>query len=571
MKRTRFLALLLVLALIPLLPLSAVAQQEKVTLRVMSFSTNPNGMGPMDNRVAKLIEDELGIVIDMTVTNEQDAQQQLPAMIASNDLPDVFFIPETDTMKYIDMMHRGKQILALDDYLAEYAPTIMADPAAQASLALKRQTLSPDGKVYAIGMNRGTFDSGIQPIVGQFIRWDLYKQLGYPEMKTYDEDLLNVLKQMQDLENKTKDGQSVYAVGAWFGDSQGWGDWHLTYNMAYAEGYNCLTAGDRILYSDIATNKIVETNAQKDKNSIFWRQVKWYNKANQMGILDPDSFTQKADQYEDKVRNGRYLFVNPGWMIENANKGYAERGEAEKALTCLPPIGTDKFTLYRYFIAGQFNYGVSANCKYPEKAVQLLDWVSSYENARILYNGIEGTYWNMVDGVPTPTEEYLGIKRDDPEIQKTEGVNIFDKLIGYGYATIDPTTNTALDLYSCSTPALARRLTPVHQDMLDHYGYKTLPEMYEALSQGGNKDMTLFNLGNLPQDLQMADANLQSYEFKNIFKCILAKDDAEFEKLQDEYIAGLDAFNIDAIYDYWVSVGKAQEEQLLPIFDMLNN
>ena len=568
MKVTRFIALILALAVVLAFPTAAFAEEEKVTLRVMSMSTHPNGTGVLDNKIAKLIEEELGIIIDMTATNEQDAQQQLPAMIASNDLPDIFFIPETDTMKYIEMMYKGKQILALDEYLEEYAPNMMADPAAQASLELKRQTLSPDGKVYAIGMNRGTFDSGIQPIVGQFIRWDLYAKIGYPEMKTYD-DLIDVLKQMQDLENETADGQKVYAVGAWFGDSQGWGDWHLTYNMAYAEGYNCLTAGDRTVYSDIVTNKIVESNQQKDKDGIFWRQVEWYNKAYRAGILDPDSFTQKSDQYDDKVRSGRYLFVNPGWLIEGANQAFIDRGEPEKALVCLPPIGTDKFTLYRYYIAGQFNYAVSANCKHPEKAVQLLDWVSSYENARILYNGEEGTYWNMVDGVPTPTEEYLNMKRDDAEIQRTEGINTFDKLIGYGYATIDPATGTALDLYSCSAPALARRLTPAHEDFLKHYGFETLPELYETLSPGGNIDMTLFNLGNVPADLQMAEANLQAYEFKNIFKCILAESEEEFEKLQDEYIAGLDAFNIDEIYEYWVSVGKAQEEQLKPVLDLL--
>lgn len=570
MKKRRIFALLLTLALLmtAVLPMGACAEEEKVTLRVMSMSTNPNGAGPMDNEVTKLIEDELGIIIDMTVTNEQDMQQQLPAMIASNDLPDVFFIPETDTMKYIDMMYKGGLILALDDYLEEYAPNLMSDPAAQASLELKRQTLSPDGKVYVIGMNRGTFDSGIQPIVGQFIRWDLYAKLGYPEMETYD-DLLYVLKDMQDLENETSDGEKVYAVGAWFGDSQGWGDWHLTYNMAYAEGYNCLTPGDRTVYSDIATNKIVEMNMQKEKDGIFWRQVRWYNKAYQMGILDPDSFTQKSDQYEDKVTNGRYLFVNPGWMIEPANRNFAAKGEPEKALVCLPPIGTDKFTLYRYYISGQFNYGVSASCKHPEKAVQLLDWVSSYENAYILYNGVEGKYWNRVDGVPTPTAEYLDIDRDSPEIQSTEGLNIFGKLIGYGYATVDPATGAAVDLYSCSPEALARRLTPAHQDMLDHYGYETLPELYEAMSPGGNIDMTLFNLGNLPEELQMAEANLQAYEFKNIFKCILAESDEEFERLQDEYIAGLDAYNIDEIYDYWVSVGKAQEEELQPVLDLL--
>jgi len=540
---------------------------EPVTLKVMSCSTNPNGTGPMDNEIARIIEEEVGVIMDLIPTSEQDAQQQLPAMIASNDLPDIFFLPETDTSRYINQMVQGGQILALDDYLADHAPNMAADSLAQVSLELKRQTLSPDGKVYAIGMQRGTYDAGLQPIAGQFIRWDLYAQLGYPEINDYDTDLLEVLKQMQELESTNASGEKVYAVGGWFGDSQGWGDWHITYNLPYAEGYTCLTPGDRIIYSDITTGKIVESNAQTDKESLFWRTVKWFNKANQMGILDPDSFTQKQDQYVSKLSTGRYLYINTGWDIQSAHDYFDSVNETEKGFTCLPPMrdDTDKFTLYRYYIAGQFNYGVSTGCKYPEKAVELLDWVSSYENARVIYDGEEGKHWNILDGVPTPTEEYLALDRSSPELQKTEGLNILDKFVGYGYATIEPSTGVAIDLWSSSPQALEKKMRKVHKDMLSHYGYKTMPEMYDALSPGGNIDMTVYNLGSLPAELQTYDANLQSYEFKNLFRCILAENDEEFDKLQNEYIEGLEAFHIDEIYEYWLSVGKEQERELADV------
>ena len=47
----------------------------------------------------------------------------------------------------------------------------------------------------------------------------------------------------------------------------------------------------------------------------------------------------------------------------------------------------------------------------------------------------------------------------------------------------------------------------------------------------------------------------------------MAESDEEFERLQDEYIAGLSAFNIDEIYNYWLSVAKEQQEELKPIID----
>lgn len=58
------------------------------------------------------------------------------------------------------------------------------------------------GGVYAIpsqvSVNGSNVPSeGIEPVYGPYIRWDLYKELGYPEIDTI-EDLLPVLKQMQE-------------------------------------------------------------------------------------------------------------------------------------------------------------------------------------------------------------------------------------------------------------------------------------------------------------------------------------------------------------------------------------
>lgn len=50
---------------------------------------------------------------------------------------------------------------------------------------------------------------GSEPIYGPYIRWDLYKELGYPELNTL-EDLLPVLKHMQALHPVTESGERTY-------------------------------------------------------------------------------------------------------------------------------------------------------------------------------------------------------------------------------------------------------------------------------------------------------------------------------------------------------------------------
>ena len=51
---------------------------------------------------------------------------------------------------------------------------------------------------------------GLELVYGPYLRWDLYAQLGYPKIDTI-EDLLPILKQMQELSPTNEDGEPVYA------------------------------------------------------------------------------------------------------------------------------------------------------------------------------------------------------------------------------------------------------------------------------------------------------------------------------------------------------------------------
>ncbi|MGE4628316.1 hypothetical protein ACEWFW_07915 [Bifidobacterium catenulatum subsp. kashiwanohense] len=52
---------------------------------------------------------------------------------------------------------------------------------------------------------------GVEPTFGPFVRWDYYKEIGYPKVATL-EDLLPVLKQMQDKAREETGSDDVYAL-----------------------------------------------------------------------------------------------------------------------------------------------------------------------------------------------------------------------------------------------------------------------------------------------------------------------------------------------------------------------
>jgi len=540
------------------------SQEEMVTLKVAASiaAAEPNGV--MQNPVAKLIEKELGIKMDMTAVGA-DFGEKLNAMIASNDLPDLFWVP--DPGKMIPTMVKAGQIYDLDELVEKYGSNFTSDPSGQAMLELQRKTNSPDGKLYTIGMLRGS-NGATQPLGGNYIRWDLYKQLGYPKLENFDEDLLNVLAEMQKLEPKNKDGQKVYAIGGWFADGQGWGDWPMTYTLTFTEGKGYLS-GDRTAYYDIVSNEVSPNNDLKDPNGMFWRTVKFYNKANQMGILDPESFTQKSDKYEEKVKAGRYLYNVPGWLVSDINRSYDKNGEPDKGMVALPPMNTDGFMLVNNLPSGARTFAISKNAKHPEKAMQLLNWLSSYENARTVWNGLEGENWNMEDGKPVPTDEYLNQSSSDLAFSKKTGAQLYYHFVGFDGGVVDPKTGVAVNLFEWSDKAMERKLTSLHKDMLEHYGAKSLFDLYTSKVKAYTEN-AIYGLGELPDNLKTQGTNLQNYTFKNIFRLVLAKDDAEFAKMQKDFIGELDKYKVDEIFEYWQSKAKERKAELAPIIELLN-
>ena len=56
-----------------------------------------------------------------------------------------------------------------------------------------------------------TSAEGLEPTTAPYIRWDIYKELGYPKIKNTD-DLINVLKKMQARARKDEGKTDIYAI-----------------------------------------------------------------------------------------------------------------------------------------------------------------------------------------------------------------------------------------------------------------------------------------------------------------------------------------------------------------------
>ena len=52
---------------------------------------------------------------------------------------------------------------------------------------------------------------------------------------------------------------------------------------------------------------------------MYWITADMYFKANQMGILDPETYTQKNEDYSQKISEGQVFFSSMEWDFDAGN------------------------------------------------------------------------------------------------------------------------------------------------------------------------------------------------------------------------------------------------------------
>lgn len=237
--------------------------------------------------------------------------------------------------------------------------------------------------------------SAIDPNCAAYLRWDLYKQIGYPEIGTL-EDLLPVLQKMQAICPQSDSGKKTYAFSLfkdWDGDVMGNAGALFTM-YGYGEiGFVLEKADDSGSPIDILAS-----------NSPYLRALRFLNKANRMGLIDPESTTQNYDTLGSKYKDGQVLYsIFPfiGATAYNTSKHTSE-GKGFMPVE----IKDQKIRHWGCYSKGNTEIVamVGSKTEDPQRMVDFIDWLYSPEGISDATCGPEGVIWEMKNGKPTLTE-----------------------------------------------------------------------------------------------------------------------------------------------------------------------
>ena len=404
MKRTKKIISLFLVMVLALSSLSMAGCSKKkgepVTLTIYSQTANYNG--EQLGWFAKIMLDKFNVKLNIVKEDEG----VFTTRMESDDLGDIVYFGN-DTEQYTTAADNGMLLdWNEDDLLTEYGPYIKEN---MQKAIEKNMGITSSGKLYGIGYSVASSAEDHQTyFYHPDIRWDLYKQLGYPEISTL-EDFIPVFKQMKEICPTSDSGKETYAVSIfkdWDGDMvmnvkataalYGYDEWGLGL-------YDCNTQ---------------TWQGALDDNSMYLRMLRFYHDLYANDLLDPDSMTQGYDGANEDYIDGVAFWSIFNYMASIAYNTPEHLAEGKAMYT----VATEDQNTLSY---GLNVYGsnrvwtIGAKTQYPELCMEIINWFCTPEGYMTMLYGPQGLCWDYDDNGKTILTD-LGLKcRDDKETEMT--------------------------------------------------------------------------------------------------------------------------------------------------------
>lgn len=378
--------------------------QEPETVEITAFAMEgPYTTGDFnDLAIWKYSEEATGVKVNFETAPSASFEEKLALKFASNELPDVFFkcnVSSADITKY----STDGTLIALDDYLEEYAPNFSAYMAEDSSI--EKNIRMSDGSIYGFPYLVTASPSRISPKL--FINQVWLDELNM-EVPTTTDELYDVLSAMKgnDFNGNGTDDEIPLAVEGIARLQQGlMGSWGL------------LTRGAAQLEWDIDpdTNELrfIQTS---DNYKGF---LEYANKLYTEKLLDQECFTADLATLTAKAEQ------NILGVVFCHNSSYL--GSYADDFTYIPcalkgPNGDQIFGGKTISVAGQNTFITNVN-QHVADTVRWVDWFYSDEGIEHYFMGVEGeTYEFDENGEPQFT---------DFVISNPDGLNMEEALGSY--------------------------------------------------------------------------------------------------------------------------------------------
>lgn len=486
--------------------------------------------GQNDDEYQSPVSQEMKSVTGVTLDKEfavGDPSEKLSFMAASGEYPDFIY-----ALEYSNIIVDAGGFLRLNELIDEHGPNIKklyGD-----DLGRLRYS-GEDDSIYMLGLP--TVDEvRYRPESAFQLQHAVLKDLGYPKMETL-EDLEKAVEayvaKYPEINGQKTLGLSLLAD-----------DWRIKISTTNPAVLSTGGANDSEWYYEDGEAVLHLT---RDEEKEYFR---WLNGMNAKGLLDPESFIQKYDQYQAKISEGRVLALADSlWEYAEAEQSLISSGMTERTYGMFPLV-LEEGMQYAEFrptgYSGGYGVGISTSCEDAVAAIQLLDWMCSDE-AQVLFRwGLEGVHYEETDGVRAFLPEVFTRWTEDPNFSKEEGVGIYSwPWPGYGQGAVDP---EGMFYSPIHTQSIIDGYHADERETLEAYGVEMWKDLYPSEENFDKSPYGVLWQVNIPSDTDAAVimARYDEIVARKIPEAILASP-SEFDAVYDEFLGELEAIDIDAL------------------------
>ncbi len=521
------------------------SKSEPITLTV--YSQLANYAGEQIGWSADLLLDELNVKLNIIPESDGTFQTRME----NGDLGDIVVWGNQENYKMAltnNLLYDWNQ----DNLLHNFGPYIeenLKDACAWNQKLTQEFTDGKSDKLYGIGFDIATSSQDHDAFFYTWdIRWDLYKELGYPEVKDMTE-FADLLKQMQKLQPKDEAGNKTYAVSLW-------PDWDAEMCMyvkstatAYY-GYDELGIG---LY-DPAT---FTYHDELEDGGVYLEMLKWYNGLYQNGLVDPDSMTQTFDNMAEKVRNAGVLFSifnYSGQIPFNTD----EHLKAGKYMYSFKPEGANPIVYGLNTSGGDRIWSIGAQSKYPDLAMEVINYLATPTGWMNMSYGPKGETWDYDENGNTYFTEHgkecnkdknSTVMGNGHEGTYHDGELQINNTIWSSYAK-NPESNG--ECYNSETwkSNQVEAKYDIEKDWRDKTGATTSNEYFEMLGKYTIMPGINYVAETKGDELKTTWKQVCSAVVDGSWKALYAKTDAEYDKIVKDMIKDAKSYGYQDCLDW---------------------
>ena len=521
----------------------AVSHDTEMTFEV--YDVAANYQGEQIGWYGKVLKDTFNIKLNIIAPQVSgDANSLYQTRTASGNLGDIIILDNPDMQDCVDsglIMDIGDVIYNYEN-LKEY----------QEQIDQFNQSMSgvEGGSIYAIPCNMN--NNGPSGYVAETtfsaprVPWDYYSELGCPELKTTD-DLLNMLSDMMKAHPTNEAGDKAYAISMWK-------DWDINYseNAALLTYWFGQQVKDSVLLSyDNTITPLTDTEGG------YYKALQFLFKANQMGLMDPDSATQDwTTVCDSKMKQKRVYLFWYNW--QNGFWNTPAHGESRENYMYVP---VEELEYYQqadsYYGDGRvWGVGSSVDDEKKLRIMEFLDWLASPEGLDYQHVSLEGFIYTVnEDGTYTLTKE--GQDRFTATIQVPEeygggswsdGNNQINQWI-VGSAATNPLTNECYDP-SLWASSIEMNMTATTNEWIEQFGAQNEVEYLEGTDQLKMVANINIPLASDSTDIALIRSQCGTLVKDTSWQMVFAKDEAEFNSLWENMCTQLEGLGWSTLTEY---------------------